>query len=133
MTDISNYLTKHNKERFLLPISETHNDEVMKVLEKHKINYTPAVMYRTVSNDFQPDEVFDYDVLLFFSPVGIQSLFKNFPDFQQGNVVVGGFGATTTKAIADAGLRLDIPAPRPDAPSMTAALEQYLKSHQNGE
>lgn len=127
LTDISSSLTKHNKEKFLLPLSETHTDEVMKILEKHKINYTPAVMYRTVSNDFQEGEPFDYDVLLFFSPVGIQSLFKNFPQFEQKEIAVGGFGATTTKAIADAGLRLDICAPSPEAPSMTAALELFLK------
>lgn len=129
LTDISNYLTKHNKEKFLLPLSETHNDDVMKVLEKHKINYSPAIMYRTVSNDFQPDETFDYDMLLFFSPIGIRSLFKNFPTFDQGEVIVGGFGAQTTKAITEAGLRLDIDAPRPEAPSMAAAVECYLRKH----
>ena len=85
-------------------------------------------MYRTVSNDFEPDEPFHYDVLLFFSPAGIASLLKNFPDFEQGETSIGTFGPTTAKAVRDAGLRLDIEAPNPEAPSMTAALENYLKT-----
>jgi uroporphyrinogen-III synthase len=84
-------------------------------------------MYRTVSNDFSKDETFDYDMLVFFSPSGIASLLKNFPDFKQDNIKIGCFGPTTAKAVKDAGLRLDIEAPSPEAPSMTAALELYLK------
>lgn len=129
LDDLPNYLNKHNKEKFLLPLPEVHNDDVIKVLTKHKINFKPAIMYRTVSNDFTKEEAFDYDVLLFFSPIGVSSLFKNFPEFKQENIAVGGFGSTTTKAIVDSGLRLDIEAPRPDAPSMTAALDKFLKEH----
>ena len=99
------------------------------VLEKNKVNYTRAVMYRTVSNDFQEGEAFDYDMLIFFSPTGIKSLQKNFPNFEQGDIKIGCFGAQTAKAVADAGLRLDIEAPTANAPSMTAALEQYLKEN----
>ena len=84
-------------------------------------------MYRTVSNDFGPDEKFDYDMLIFFSPQGIESLLKNFPDFKQDQIRIGSFGATTAKAVRNAGLRLDIEAPTEKTPSMTAALEQYLK------
>lgn len=84
-------------------------------------------MYRTVSNDFTADEKFDYDMLVFFSPAGISSLMKNFPEFEQGNIRIGCFGPSTAKAVKDAGLRLDVEAPTPAAPSMTAALEQYLK------
>lgn len=87
-------------------------------------------MYRTVSNDFQPDEDFNYDVLLFFSPSGISSLIKNFPNFEQDKIAIGTFGPTTAKAAKDAGLKLDIEAPNPEAPSMAAALENYLKSVQ---
>jgi uroporphyrinogen-III synthase len=85
-------------------------------------------MYRTVSNDFAPEENFDYDMLLFFSPSGIDSLLKNFPDFKQEDVKIGCFGATTAKAVRDAGFRLDIEAPTAKTPSMTAALEMYLKN-----
>ena len=84
-------------------------------------------MYRTVSNEFSKDESLDYDMLVFFSPSGISSLMKNFPQFKQDGIRIGCFGATTAKAALDAGLRLDIEAPTPEAPSMTAALEQYLK------
>ena len=121
-------LNKHNKERFLFPISDVHKDN-LSVLDDNKINYTKVVMYRTVSNDFGPDEPFDYDMLIFFSPSGINSLLKNFPDFNQEkeNVRIGCFGATTAKAVRDAGLRLDVEAPAHKTPSMTAALEAFLK------
>lgn len=80
-------------------------------------------MYRTVSNDFGPDEKFDYDMLLFFSPSGINSLLKNFPGFEQNDIRIGCFGGTTAQAVRDAGLRLDLEAPSVKAPSMTAALD----------
>jgi uroporphyrinogen-III synthase len=84
-------------------------------------------MFRTVSNDFSEDEVFDYDMLIFFSPQGISSLKKNFPDFRQDNIKIGCFGPATAKAVKEAGLRLDIEAPTEDAPSMPAALELFFK------
>ena len=108
LADMLPSLTKHNKETFLYAVSDVHkNDTNAEMLDKAKINYTKAVMYRTVSNDFTPDEPFDYDMLLFFSPAGIDSLLKNFPEFQQGDIQVGCFGASTAKAIEEAGLRLD--------------------------
>ena len=84
-------------------------------------------MYKTVSNDFTADEKFDYDMLLFFSPAGITSLLKNFPDFEQGDIQIGCFGSATAQAVLDANLRLDLEAPQPGVPSMTMALENYLK------
>lgn len=122
------YLMKHNKEKFLYAISSVHKAEDLNILDKNNINYTKAVMYRTVSNDFGPEEKFDYDMLLFFSPSGIDSLLKNFPEFKQDDIKIGCFGATTAKAVRDAGFRLDIEAPSVKAPSMTAALEMYLKN-----
>lgn len=128
LADMLPSLTKHNKETFLYAVSDVHkNDTNAAMLDKAKINYTKAVMYRTVSNDFTPDEPFDYDMLLFFSPAGIDSLLKNFPNFQQGDIQVGCFGASTAKAIEEAGLRLDLSAPSPKAPSITAALDLFLK------
>lgn len=123
------YLNKHNKEKFLLPVSDVHKDSD-NTLDSYKINYTKAVMYRTVSNDFGPDEAFDYNMLIFFSPAGIESLLKNFPKFEQGDIVVGCLGAATAKAVTDAGLRLDISAPSVQAPSMAAAIENFLKENQ---
>ena len=127
-------LTKNNKEKFLFPVSDVHNSEDNKadeeILANHKVNFTKAVMYRTVSNDFTPEEEFDYDVLLFFSPSGIDSLLKNFPDFKEtgGNVSIGAFGDATAKAVESAGLTLSFQAPTPQSPSMAAALDEFLKS-----
>lgn len=129
LADLVPILQKHNKEKYLYVVSDVNKPADNELLDKAKINYTTAVMYRTVSNDFTPEETFDYDMLLFFSPQGIESLKKNFPDFNQGDICIGTFGATTAKAVTDAGLRLDIEAPTPSAPSMTAALEQFLKAN----
>ena len=126
LDDLLPSLLKHNKEKFLYAVSDVHSGDI-NVLDKNHINYTKAVMYRTVSNDFTPDEKFDYDMLLFFSPQGIESLLKNFPEFKQDDIKIGCFGTTTAKAVRDAGLRLDIEAPSVKAPSMTAALELFLK------
>ncbi len=120
-------INKHSKELFLVPVSDVHKDDLMQLLDDKKIKYVTAIMYRTVSNDFTPEEKFDYDMLIFFSPAGIASLLKNFPEFQQNDIKIGCFGTSTAKAVRDAGLRLDIEAPSKDAPSMTAALENYLK------
>jgi uroporphyrinogen-III synthase len=128
MEDLIIPVGKHSKETFLVPVSDVHKEDLLHLLDEKKINYTKAVMYRTVSNDFREDEKFDYDVLLFFSPAGISSLLKNFPDFEQKEIAIGSFGPTTAKAVKDAGLRLNIEAPTPGLPSMTAALENYLKS-----
>lgn len=128
-TQLLQALHKHNKEKFLLPVSDVNKGD-MGELEKAKIDFTRAVMYRTVSNDFTPDEKFDYDMLIFFSPAGIASLKKNFPNFDQEKqkVKIGCYGAATAKAATDAGLTLDISAPSPTLPSMPSALETFLKA-----
>jgi len=120
-------MNKHVEEKYLFITSDVQNEDTITTLEKSKITYAKAVMYKTVSNDFGPDEEFNYDMLIFFSPIGIASLLKNFPDFIQGDIQIGCFGATTAQAVRDAGLRLDIEAPLPGVPSMTMALENYLK------
>jgi len=126
--DLMIYINKHNKETFLMPVSDVHKEDLSKLLNDKKIKYHKAIMYRTVSNDFTPEEAFDYDILLFFSPAGISSLLKNFPEYEQNGTLIGSFGPTTAKAVRDAGLRLDIEAPNPESPSMTSALEKYLKN-----
>lgn len=131
LDDLLPFLLKHKNENYLYAISDVHNNTATNVLDNNKIKYTRAVMYRTVSNDFSEDEPFDYDMLVFFSPQGIESLLKNFPDFKQGDIRIATLGAATAKAVKDAGLRLDIEAPSAKAPSMTAALDLYLK--ENGE
>lgn len=127
LDDLITIIAKHPKEKYLVPVSDVHKDDLRLKLEAKKIDFTEAVMYRTVSNDFKADESFDYDMLVFFSPAEISSLLKNFPNFNQKDIRIGCFGPTTAKAVKDAGLRLDVEAPTPEAPSMTAALEQYLK------
>ena len=127
LDDLLPFVLKHNKEKFLYAVSNVNKADETNILDQNNINYTKAVMYRTVSNDFGPDEPFDYDMLLFFSPSGIDSLLKNFPSFKQEDIKIGTFGATTAKAVRDAGLRLDMEAPSQKAPSMTAALDLFLK------
>lgn len=127
--DLVPSIVKHKTEKYLVPMSDVHNDDVKNLLNKHHITHTEAVMYRTVSNDFAPDEEFDYDMLVFFSPSGVTSLKKNFPDFDQKDIKIGTFGSTTAQAVRDAGLRLDLEAPTVKAPSMTAALDMFIKEN----
>lgn len=121
--------TKHSKEKFLLPVPEEHNDEISSFLEKKKLDYTKSVMYRTVSNKFSEDEKLDYDMMIFFSPLGIQSLITNFPEYKQGDAAIGCFGSATAKSVEEAGLRLDCEAPQPEYPSMVAALDAFIKAN----
>lgn len=127
--DLLPLILKHKTENYLYAVSDVHSEEAT-LLEANNIRYSRAAMYRTVSNDFRPDEKFDYDMLVFFSPQGIVSLLKNFPDFEQGSIAIAALGATTAQAVKDAGMRLDIEAPSPKAPSMTDAIALYL-SEQN--
>lgn len=133
LVDLIPSMQKHKAEKFLIAVSDVNNGAEVALLAENKINVTPAVMYRTVSNDFAKDEAFDYDMLVFFSPQGIDSLLKNFPDFKQGDIAMAAFGASTVKSIVDAGLRVDIEAPTPEAPSMPAAIDQYLTKVNGGE
>lgn len=126
LADLLPAMIKHKNEKYLLAVSDVNNGSESEILSNNKLNFTRGVMYRTVSNDFKPDEAFDYDMLVFFSPQGIESLLKNFPEFKQGDIKIATFGSTTAQAVKNAGLRLDIEAPSPEAPSMTAALDLYL-------
>jgi uroporphyrinogen-III synthase len=129
LAELVTIMNKHTDEKYLLITSDVQNEDTIATLEKLKVPYAKAVMYKTVSNDFGPDEEFNYDMLLFFSPIGIASLLKNFPNFEQGEIQIGCFGATTAQAVRDAGLRLDIEVPLPGVPSMTMALDNFLKEN----
>ena len=129
LPELITVLNKHTDEKYLFVTSEVQNEETIKALDNSKIKYDKALMYRTVSNDFGPDEKFDYDMLIFFSPVGIESLLKNFPNFEQGEIQIGTLGKTTAQAVKDAGLRLDLEAPTKEYPSMTMALDHFLKEN----
>ena len=125
--DLLPIMAKHKNEHYFVPQSDVHNDEIKTLLDSKKLHHLEGVMYRTVPNDFRGDEAFDYDLLVFFSPSGVQSLLKNFPNFKQGKLAIASFGPTTAKAVKDAGLRLDLEAPTPQYPSITAALSAYIE------
>lgn len=125
--DLIPTMVKHKNERYFVPMSDVHSNEIQELLESKKLQFTQGVMYRTVSNDFAEDEPFDYDMLIFFSPSGISALLKNFPDFQQRDIAIATFGVHTAKAAKDAGLSVQIEAPTPKYASITSALADYLK------
>ncbi|WP_188361167.1 uroporphyrinogen-III synthase [Flavobacterium orientale] len=124
--DLSPLIKKYKEEKFLLPASDQLNFDVPQTLDGLKVNWTQGIFYRTVMSDLTDLADVYYDVLAFFSPTGIKSLFKNFPDFQQNNTRIAVFGSTTQKEALEHGLRVDIMAPSPEAPSMTMALEKYI-------
>ena len=127
--DLLPQMVKHKNEKYLVPMSSVHNDLVTKLLDSKKLNHKECVMYRTVSNDFTPDEPFDYDMLIFFSPSGISALLKNFPDFKQDKIAIGTFGVQTAQAAKDAGLTVQLEAPTPKYASITSALADYIKEN----
>lgn len=125
--DLVEVMKKHKKEKFLLPCTDILRDKIPETLEQHNIPFTKAMLYRTVASDLSDLEDVYYDILVFFSPGGIESLFKNFPDFKQNKTAIAAFGPTTANAVLKNNLRLDVHAPMPNAPSMTAALELFVK------
>jgi len=131
-SDLMDLIVKHKSEKFLVPLSDIHKAEIPASLDKAKINYTKAIMYRTVSSDLSDLAEVNYDILVFYSPSGIKSLFQNFPEFKQNSTAIAAFGPTTHKAVKDQGLMLDIPAPIPSSPSMTMALDQYITKINKG-
>ena len=126
LAQLMEIVKKHKTEKFLLPCSDVHNKELPTLLEAAKIEYREATLYRTVSNDLSNLNLDKYDMLVFFSPQGIKSLFINFPGFNQGAKLIGAFGPTTAAAATEAGLIVNIVAPTNIAPSMTMAIDQYL-------
>lgn len=121
-------ITKHrDKEKFLVPCSDISKDDIPQWLKTNKCNFSLAILYRTVFNDIR--DVMDknqYDMIVFFSPSGVRSLLENMPEFRQNGTSIAAFGPTTSKAVEEAGLRLDLKAPMPQAPSMVSAIEQFL-------
>lgn len=126
--DLITVLKKAKEDKFLLPCSDILRERIPVALEEANINFTKAVLYRTVCSDLSDLEDVKYDMLVFFSPSGIESLFKNFPTFKQENTKIAAFGPTTATAISKHNLRLDVVAPQPHTPSMTMAIEEYVKN-----
>ena len=125
MEDLIPIIAKHNKETYLMPVSDVHNDKAV-VLDNNKVKYVKAVMYRTVSNNFKPGETFDYDMLVFFTPAGIKSYITNFPDYMDRKVAIAAMGTTTLEEAKKVGLNVDVTI-GPEAPSMASAIELFLK------
>ena len=125
--DLIEILKKHKNEKYLFPCSSIRKEDIPNFLQDNGYEYSEAVIYETVASDLSDlDNVF-YDIIAFYSPSGINSLFVNFPDYKQNDTRMAVFGPTTAKAATDANLVLDIEAPQPNAPSMTGALELYIK------
>jgi len=125
--DLGSYLKKHKTEKFLLPCSNLGAKEITKYLDEMNLDWKDAIMYHTVSSDLSDLSDVTYDVLVFFSPLCIQSLYDNFPDFKQNDTRIAVFGNQTRSAVESRGLDVNINAPAPEVPSMTKALENYLQ------
>ncbi|RXJ52159.1 uroporphyrinogen-III synthase [Gelidibacter gilvus] len=130
--DLSPLIKKYKDETFLLPTTDKLNDDVPELLNSLNIQWKEAIFYKTVISDLSDLADVFYDILVFFSPSGIESLFHNFPDFKQNSTRIAVFGNTTAKAVEDHGLRVDILAPTPETPSMTMALEKYIEKVNRG-
>lgn len=126
--DLIELMKKHKEEKFLMPCSDIQKLSLTKMLDKNKFKYSKAVIYRTLSSDLSAIDISQYDLLVFFSPGGIKSLFQNFPEFKQNHTLIGAFGPTTIAAVKESGLQVNIEAPTKTALSMTDALDQYLQS-----
>lgn len=124
--DLTPIFKKYKDEKFLLVAPDNLNEDVPQVLDALKVDWTLGVFYKTIMSDLSDLKDVYYDILVFFSPIGIQSLLKNFPDFKQNETRIAVFGSTTQKETIDCGLRVDIYAPSPETPSMTGALEKYI-------
>ena len=126
-TDLTPLIKKYKNEKFLLPSSDKLKDIVPVTLDEIGVKWRQAVFYNTVVSDLSDLSDVKYDVLVFYSPSGIESLLKNFPDFEQNETRIAVFGNTTVKAATKAGLRIDIQAPTKESPSMTMALKRYIR------
>jgi uroporphyrinogen-III synthase len=128
LEDLADSFKKFKKDKYILPCTDIHKPGMTDFLDKMDLQYTKAVMYRTVASDLSDLKDVNYDMLVFFSPSGIESLFKNFPDFKQNTTKIAAFGTTTASAVENHGLKIDLRAPTVDAPSMPAAIENFIKS-----
>ncbi len=129
--DLLEILKKHKNEKYIFPCSDIRKNDIPNFLEENGYEFAEAIIYKTVASDLSDLAEVDYDMIAFFSPSGINSLLVNFPKFKQNKTRIAAFGPTTAKAVKDAGFVLDVQAPMPNAPSMTGALEVYIKEANN--
>lgn len=130
--DLTPFIKKYKDEKFLLPSSDQLNADVPQTLDQLNVDWTQGIFYKTVMSDLSDLENVYYDMLVFFSPTGVKSLFKNFPEFKQNKTRIAVFGATTQKEAIEKGLRVDVFAPTPETPSMTMAIEKYVMTVNKG-
>ena len=131
-SDLVEIIAKHRDEKYLFPCSDEKQTEYTKALDKAKIKYTKAPMYTSKSRDLTKFNIDDYDAICLFSPVGVRSLVKNFPDIGERNIIIAAFGSSTHSALKEYGLKLGVAAPTQTAPSMAMALENYILGRQQG-
>ena len=124
--DLLPLILKNKAEKFLLPLSAQHNGNVSVILKNNEINFSEAIMYKTVISDLSDLSDVNYDMLVFFSPSGIESLYHNFPDFKQNKTRIAVWGKSTEEAVKKKGLNIDVYAPMPKVPSMKKAIENYM-------
>ncbi len=128
--DMTKILLKNKTENFLVPLSDIHKENIPGLLDKLKLKYTKAILYRTVASDLSTITALkEYRIIVLYTPSGVKSLLQNFPDFEQDGIAIAAFGAATWQAVEESGLRLDIKAPTLQCPSMTMAIEDYIKSY----
>ena len=127
--DLEPLFAKHKGEKYFVPSSNVHNDELNDLFDKYEIKHSQAEMYRTVSTEIAPEYIKSFDMLIFFSPHGIDSLKRNVPDYEQGEQLIACFGNVTAEYIKEHGLRLDLEAPSAAATNMPAALDVYLTAN----
>lgn len=126
---LTEIIEKHRDgEKFLMPCSDNHKSDTSDYLRKKKYEFAEAVIFKTVSVELTETELRRYDMVVFFTPTGVNALKQNFPDFKQKSLKIGAFGPVTAQAVMDAGLHIDLVAPAPQAPSMTMAIDNYLNS-----
>ena len=126
--DMTKILQKNKNEKFLLPLSDIHKENIPALLDKLNLNYTKAIIYKTVASDLSSiEDLHDYDIVALYTPAGVKSLLQNYPNFEQKELTLAAFGPSTANAVQDTDLKLDIKAPTPEYPSMTMALEAYIK------
>lgn len=126
-SEVIELMKKHKTEKFLLPSSDILKSEIPQLLDENKYNYKRIIFYNTLPNDITDIDITQFDMIVFFSPAGIKSLFHNYPKFNQDKILIAAFGSTTANAVKEAGLTLHVQAPTPNAPSMAMAIEQFVE------
>lgn len=129
MEELIPIMKRRPADKFLMVFADIHNDDVINMFARHKIVITPSVFYHTVANNMERSQKKDYDMYVLFTPVGVNVFMKNYPHFKQEERIIACYGAGTAQALRDAGLRVDIEAPTPEFPSITAAIDAFLKEN----